>query len=131
MTINQALAQARRRFGKAASVKKTPSGAFVGLHGEFVKAHFVVREHTGVHRNARAGQYYCHACSQAEGGDARVYHLPGAPQTAYAVGYVGLGIFFCVEGEGDSWRAAFDDADRRTAAHAAEFKAIKAKGGAR
>lgn len=124
MTMQQALGQARRRWGKAAAVKKTPRGAFVGEHGEYVDATWVRSKDS---KHARAGHYYCSTCSV---GDERVYHVPGSPQTAYAVGYVGLGVFFCVEGQGDSWRAAFDKADAAEQRRKAEYAALRA-GGAR
>jgi hypothetical protein len=120
MTTQQALTAARRRFGKTAAVKRTPQGAFVGAHGEFVDAINVRPKDS---QYARAGHYYCHTCSD---GDARVYHQPGAPQMAYAVGTIGLGIFFVVEGEGDSWAAAFAQADAKRQRERDEYAALRA-----
>lgn len=118
MTTTQALAQARRRFGKTAAVRKTPKGAYIGAHGEFV-----ARLNPKDTKHAAAGQYYCPTCSAA---GERVYHTPGAKQTAYTVGHVGLGIFFCVEGEGDSWAAAFAAADAKRQRERDDYAALRA-----
>jgi hypothetical protein len=120
MTTQQALREARKRFGKTAAVRKTPKGAYIGAHGEFVGMLF----HPKDKADPRANQYYCRTCSA---GDERVYHTPGARQTCYTVGSIGLGIFFVVEGEGESWSRAFAAADAKRQHERDQYAALRAK----
>lgn len=112
MTGTQAaLREATKRWGKTAAVKQEPKCAYIGLHGEFVDAICVKPEDS---KNGKpANHYCCHRCS-VESGE-RVYHKAGTQTTAYVVGYIGLGVFFMVQGQGLSYKEAFKDADRKEA----------------
>jgi hypothetical protein len=109
MTSSQALKLARQRWGKTAMVSQRPKGAYVGEHGEFVEFISVRPKDS---QYARAGHYFCQRCSTPQ---QRVYHRPGTIQTAYCVGHVFMGLGFMIEGEADSWSAAFAAADAKKA----------------
>lgn len=88
-----ALAEARRRWGKAAGVRKSKC---------WLLDHMMWERRIVFHGPQRP------ICSCSAHGRP----CPGDRPT-YAVGFIALGIMFSIEGEGSSWSAAFAAADKR------------------
>lgn len=108
MTKQRALKAAKAIVGQRAAVRITPMGARIGLHGEYVLAHWVSHK-----PGQKCARYRCDRCSTADVVDAdfierSVWHLAGGWQTAYAIGRIDLGMFFTVLAEADSFEACLE-----------------------
>lgn len=114
MNATQALAQARKRWGKTAGVKdygkNRPSSPErrAAAHARVAELRAYLPP-AGQRTKAQKDEL------QMEVYDAMHYR--------YNVGYVALGMFFAVEGQGDSWAHALEEADKRAARASGTAKA--------
>jgi hypothetical protein len=92
VTKRQAMAEASKRWGTKAAIRSGTCGHY---------------EQRGPHP-----QRYP-ACS-GQGSPGHVGRCPG-DLPLFTVGYIGLGLFFMVQGQGDTWAHAFADVDARAA----------------
>lgn len=102
--VNAALAEAQRRWGKHGAVRddgkaraSTPEARHAG-HLEAVRLNAIPKEERA-----------------ADWRDARDSAFLQSMRYRYTVGKVVMGLFFSVEGQGDTWADAFAAADRKRA----------------
>ena len=93
MTRTQALQEARRRWGETAAIRDYgPKGA--SRPQARAEAHTAYKAMPNTAANRRQSDALFSASHRMR----------------YTVGYVALGMFFMVEGRGDSWQEAFNSA---------------------
>lgn len=118
MTLQKALKEAQKRYGKAARVETRPRAARIGIHGEFVQSHFVFGRKNGP--EWKMGRYLCNQCSDVREEDAgtdmverKVWHKAGGFQASCVVGVVMMKMFFEVRAEAESFEKCFEIIDER------------------
>jgi hypothetical protein len=106
MNAKQALKEARRRWGDKAAVRDEPRFASTDEKRAEARAQrsALMQSLTKEEQRARYKEL-----------DALLYD---SYRYRYTVGRIALGLFFAVEGQGDSWEAAFAQCDERNKKYA-------------
>lgn len=102
MNSKQTLSKARKLFGKKAAVRNDPRKA-------------TSPEQRGAASARLAEINFLPVAERVALRKERETNLAISDRYQYAVGHTGLGIFFVVEGQGDTWAEAIADAERRIA----------------